>query len=299
MRRGDLSDLAAFVAVSDDGSFTQAASRLGVSPSALSHTIKALEARFGVRLLARTTRSVAPTAAGDRLLATLRPALADIDSGLKALGGLRDKPAGTVRLTTFQLAAETVVWPMLPAFLEANPDIVVEMTVDDARVDIVAERYDAGIRFGEMIDKDMIAVRVGPDIVSAVVASPAYLARNKAPRQPQDLSRHHCIGYRNTKSGGLFPWEFEKGGRSLQVRVEGPLIVNDSRFVLAAALAGLGLAYAFEADVADHLKAGRLIRVLRDWSWTAPGYHLYYPRQRHGAPALAAFVDAMRRRAAG
>ena len=170
------------------------------------------------------------------------------------------------------------------------------MTVDDKPVDIVAERYDAGIRFGEMIDKDMIAVRVGPDIVSAVVATPDYLSRHKAPRQPQDLSRHRCIGYRNSGSGGLFPWEFEKAGRSLQVQVAGPLILNDTRFVLAAALAGLGMAYAFEADVAEHLKAGRLVRVLKDWSWTAPGYHLYYPRQRHRAPALAAFVEAIRRR---
>jgi DNA-binding transcriptional LysR family regulator len=294
MKRDDLNDLAAFVAVADAGSFTLAAARLGMSPSALSHAIRALEARLGVRLLARTTRSVAPTAAGDRLLATLRPALASIDTELKALGGLRDKPAGTVRLTAFRQAAETVVWPMLPAFLQAHPDIVVEMTIDDVLVDIIADRYDAGIRFGEMVDKDMIAVRVGPDITSAVVAAPSYLARNKPPRLPQDLTRHRCIGYRNSKLGGLYPWEFEKGGRSLQVRVEGPLILNDSRYLLDAALAGLGLAYAFEAEVVDHLKAGRLIRVLKDWSWTAPGYHLYYPRQRHAAPALTSLIDAMR-----
>ena len=294
MRRDDLNDLAALVAVADAASFTLAAARLGMSPSALSHAIKALEARLGVRLLARTTRSVAPTAAGDRLLATLRPALADIDSELTALSGLRDKPAGTVRISTFRQAAETAVWPMLPAFLKAHPDIIVEMTIDDALVDIVADRYDAGIRFGELVDKDMVAVRVGPDIASAVVASPSYLARKKRPRVPQDLSQHQCIGYRNRTSGGLYPWEFEKGGRSLQVRVDGPLILNDSRFILAAALAGVGLAYAFEADVADYLAAGHLVRVLKDWSWTAPGYHLYYPKQRHASPALLALVDAMR-----
>ncbi|NPD65692.1 LysR family transcriptional regulator [Lichenicola cladoniae] len=294
MKRDDLNDLAALVAVADAASFTLAAARLGMSPSALSHAIKGLEARLGVRLLARTTRSVAPTAAGDRLLATLRPALASIDSELTALSGLRDKPAGTVRISTFRQAADTAVWPMLPAFLEANPNIIVEMTIDDALIDIVADRYDAGIRFGELVDKDMIAVRVGPDIVSAVVGSPSYLARNKPPRVPQDLSQHRCIGYRNSTSGGLYPWEFEKGGRALQVRVDGPLILNDSRFILAAALAGVGLAYAFEADVVDNLAAGHLVRVLKDWSWTAPGYHLYYPKQRHASPALMAFVDAIR-----
>ena len=299
MRRNDLNDLSAFVAVADAGSFTLAAARLGISPSALSHAIKALEARRGVRLLARTTRSVAPTAAGDRLLAILRPALADIDAELTALGTRRDKPAGKVRLSTFRQAAETVVWPKLPTFLAAHPDIIVEMTIDDALVDIVAERYDAGIRFGEFVDKDMIAVRVGPDVVSAVVASPSYLARNEPPRVPHDLSEHRCIGYRNGKTGGLYAWEFEKDGVSLQVRVDGPLILNDSRFLLAAALEGVGLAYAFEADVADHLAAGRLVRVLEDWSWMASGYHLYYPKQRHAPPALTAFVEAMRFRPAG
>ncbi len=294
MKRDELSDLSAFVAVADAGSFTLAAGRLGLSPSALSHALKALEARLGVRLLARTTRAVAPTAAGERLLATLRPAFAEIDAGLTALGRLRDTPAGTVRLTTFRQAAETVVWPMLPAFLDRHPDVVVEMTIDDALVDIVADRYDAGIRIGELVAKDMIAVRVGPDIVSAVVASPAYLARHPPPRVPQDLSSHRCISYRNGRSGGLFPWEFEKDARSFQVRVEGPLVLNDSRLVLAAALAGVGLAYAFEADVAEHLATGRLIRVLAEWSWTAPGYHLYYPGRRHVPPALAALVEAMR-----
>ena len=294
MRRDDLSDLAALVAVADAASFTLAAARLGMSPSALSHAIKALEARLGVRLLARTTRSVAPTAAGDRLLAALRPALAGIDAELTALSGLRDKPVGTVRISTFRQAAETAVWPMLPGFLAAHPDVTVEVIIDDALVDIVAGRYDAGIRIGELVDKDMIAVRIGPDIVSAVVASPSYVARNKPPRLPQDLSRHRCIAYRNGTSGGLYPWEFEKDGRSLQVRIDGPLILNDSRLTLAAALAGVGLAYAFEADVADELAAGHLVRVLEDWSWTAPGYHLYYPKQRHASSALIAFIDTIR-----
>ena len=249
-----------------------------------------------MRLLARTTRSVAPTDAGARLLKTLRPALADISAELGALRGMRDKPAGVVRLTTFQLAADTVVWPMLPGFLAAHPDVVVEMTINDALVDIVADRYDAGIRFGEMVPQDMVAVRVSPDITSAVVASPAYLACHPAPLTPQELSRHRCIGYRNGRSGGLYPWEFEKNGRLFQVRVDGPLVLNDSRLLLAAALSGVGLAYTFQADVADHLAVGRLVQVLKDWSWTAPGYHLYHLSRRHVPPALAALVEAMRLR---
>ena len=294
MRREGLNDLSAFMAVADAGSFTRAAARLGMSPSALSHALRALEAKLDVRLLSRTTRSVAPTEAGERLLATLRPAFADIDAGLTDLDAMRGKPAGTVRLTTFRQAADAVVWPMLPAFLEAHPNVKVEMTIDDDLVDVVAERYDAGIRLGEMVNADMVAVRVGPDVRSAVVASPSYLGGSLAPRVPQDLSTHRCIGYRNARTGGLFSWEFEKGGRSLQVRVSGPLVLNDIRDLLAAALAGVGLAYVFEADVADHLDTGRLVRVLSDWSWSAPGYHLYYPGRRHTPSALAALVKALR-----
>lgn len=294
MKRDELNDLAAFVAVADATSFTRAASRLGMSPSALSHAMKALEGRLGVRLLARTTRSVRPTEAGERLLRTLRPALEDIGAGLTALGGLRDKPVGTVRITTFKHAATSVVWPVLPAFLTAHPGIRVEMTIDDGLTDIVASRYDAGIRFGEKVAKDMIAVRVGPDVRAAVVGSPGYLADHPVPRAPQDLAGHRCINYRFATAGGLYLWEFERGGRPLQLRVDGPLVLNDGDLILAAALAGQGIAYLFEDQVADHVAAGRLIRVLAEWCPPFPGYHLYYPSRRQTPPALAALVDALR-----
>ena len=296
MKRDDFSDLSAFVAIADAGSFTSAASRLGMSASALSHAMRGLEARLGVRLLARTTRSVATTQAGERLLATLRPAFSEIGASLAALNGLRDKPAGIVRLTTSKHAAQTVVWPVLPAFLEANPDVNVELTIDEGLTDIVAARYDAGIRFGEKVAKDMIAVRVGADIKSAVVASPAYLQRNAAPIVPQDLAGHQCINYRFASSGRLYAWEFEKAGRSMQVRVEGQLVLNDSDLIRSAVYAGRGLAYAFEDQIVDDVAAGLLVRVLDDYSWTAPGYHLYYTSRRQTPPALAALVEALRYR---
>ena len=296
MKRGDFDDLSAFVAVADAGSFTNAAARLGISASALSHAMKALEARLGVRLLSRTTRSVATTESGERLLETLRPAFAEIGNALATLNSLRDRPAGTVRLTTSKHAAQTVVWPMLPAFLAANPNIDVELTIDEGLTDIVTARYDAGIRFGERVAKDMIAVRVGPDIKSAVVASPAYLEHHRAPATPHDLAKHRCINYRFASSGRLYPWEFEKHGRSMQVKVEGQLVLNDSDLILGAVLAGQGLAYAFEDQVAEDVAAGLLVRVLEDWSWTAPGYYLYYPSRRQTPPALAALIEGLRYR---
>lgn len=293
MKRDDLPDLAAFVAIADAMSFTRAASALGMSPSALSHAMKGLEGRLGVRLLARTTRSVAPTEAGERLLANLRPALAEIEAGLTALDGRRDRIAGTIRLTVPKHAAITVLQPILPGFLASHPDIRVEVTVDDSLTDIVAGRYDAGIRFGEKVAGDMIAVRVGPEIRSTVVAAPSYLAGRTSPASPQELSGHRCINYRLATAGGLYPWEFERDGRPFQIRVEGPLVLNDVDLVLAATLAGIGIAYLFEDQVAASVAEGRLVRILDDWCWAAPGYHLYYPSRRI-PPALAALVDVLR-----
>ena len=298
MKRDDLTDLSAFAAVAEARSFTRAAAKLGVSSSALSHAIRGLEARLGVRLLARTTRSVATTQAGERLLQTLQPAFADIAAGLASLGALRDTPAGTVRITTSKHAATSVLWPALPGFLDLYPNVRVEVTVDEARTDIVASRYDAGIRFGELVAKDMIAVRIGPDIRSAVVAAPAYFARHPAPATPRDLAEHRCINHRLATSSSFYAWEFEREGRSLTVRVEGPLVFNDSDLTLAAALAGQGVALLLHDQVADHVAAGRLVAVLADWCWTAPGYSLYYPSRRQTPPALAALVEALRRRAA-
>ena len=294
MKRNDLNDLASFGAVADARSFTGAAAKLGMSPSALSHAIRGLEERLGLRLLARTTRSVAPTEAGERLLRTLRPALAEIDAELSALNGLRDKPAGTVRLTTPRHAASTVLWPALPAFLRAYPDIKVEMTVDEGLSDIVAERYDAGVRFGENVAKDMVAVRIGPPIRSVLVAAPAYFAAHPAPESPQDLARHRCINYRLATGGGLYPWEFTKDGRSFEVRVDGPLVFNDGDFILAAALAGQGVALHFEDQTADHIRAGRLVSVMADYCWSAPGYFLYYPSRRQRSAALTALIETLR-----
>jgi len=295
VKRDELNDLAAFAAVADAMSFTRAASKLGMSPSALSHAMRALESRLGVRLLARTTRSVAPTEAGERLLRTIRPAFADIAAELAALGGLRDKPAGALRITTPKHAATSVLWPMLPAFLSAYPDIRVELTIDEGLTDIVASRYDAGLRFGEKVARDMVALRVGPAIRSAVVATPAYLAAHPAPVTPYDLAAHRCINYRLVSAGGLYPWEFEHAGQSLQVRVDGPLVFNDSDLILAAALSGQGIAQLFEDQVSGYLAAGQLTRVLDSWSWTSPGYYLYHTSRRQTPPALAALIDALRR----
>lgn len=297
MRRDELNDLAAFVAVADATSFTRAAAKLGMSPSALSHAMKALESRLGVRLLARTTRSVRATEAGERLLRTLRPAFEDIGAELGALGELREKPAGTIRITTFKYAATSVLWPVLPGFLKAYPDVRVEVTIDDGLTDIVASRHDAGIRFGEKVGKDMIAVRVGPDVTTAIVGAPAYFADHPAPRTPQELTGHRCINYRYATAGGLYQWEFEDDGRPFQVKVDGPLVVNDGDLILAAALSGQGLGYLFEDQVAEHVAAGLLIRVMAPWCVTFPGCYLYHPSRRQTPPALAALIDALREQA--
>lgn len=296
MRRDELGDLAAFLAVAEERSFTRAAARLGTSQSALSHTVRRLEARLGLRLLTRTTRSVAPTEAGERLLATLRPAFDEIDARLAALSELRDKPAGTIRITTGQHAAETILWPALLRLLPHYPDVRVELSVDQALTDIVAERYDAGVRLGEQVARDMIAVRIGPDIRMAVVGAPAYFATRPKPKTPHDLTHHTCINLRFPTLGGLYAWEFEKDGRALNVRVDGPLVFNVMPMILKAATDGFGLAFVLEDQAAPLIADGRLLRVLADWCPPFPGYHLYYPSRRQLTPAFALLVESLRYR---
>ena len=296
MLRDELGDLAAFLAVAEERSFTRAAARLGTSQSALSHTVRRLEARLGLRLLTRTTRSVAHTEAGERLLETLRPALDEIDARLAALSELRDKPAGTIRITTGQHAAETILWPALLRLLPHYPDVRVELSVDQALTDIVAERYDAGVRLGEQVARDMIAVRIGPDMRMAVVGAPAYFATRPKPKTPHDLTHHTCINLRFPTLGGLYAWEFEKDGRALNVRVDGPLVFNVMPMILKAATDGFGLAFVLEDQAAPLIADGRLLRVLADWCPPFPGYHLYYPSRRQLTPAFALLVESLRYR---
>src|SRR5713226_4847217 len=296
MRREELADLNAFVVVAEERSFTRAAAKLGTSQSALSFTVRRLEERLGVRLLSRTTRSVAPTEAGERLLRTLGPALDTIGGELAALSELREKPAGTIRITAGEHAAQAVLWPALATLLPHYPDIKVELIIDYGLTDIVAERYDAGIRLGEQVAKDMIAVRIGPDFRWAVVGAPSYFARRPRPKKPQDLTAHDCINLRLPTYGGLYAWEFEKRNRELKVRVEGQFVFNNIALRLNAALAGFGLAYLPEDLVQTHLADGRLIRVLSDWCPPFSGYHLYYPSRRQPTPAFALLVDALRYR---
>ena len=296
MARENLSDIMAFLAVARERSFTRAAAQLGLSPSALSHTIRGLEERLGLRLLARTTRSVAPTEAGERLLRSVGPRLEEIESELSALSELRDKPAGTLRLTTGEHAAETILWPALAELLPRYPDIKVELIIDYGLTDIVAERYDAGVRLGEQVAKDMIAVRIGPDLRMAVVGAPAYFTSRTPPKTPQQLTEHTCINIRLPTHGGIYAWEFEKRGRSLRVRVDGQVVFNNISLRLQAVRAGLGLAYLPEDQVQAELADGRLIRVLQDWCPGFSGYHLYYPSRRQPAPAFAVLVEALRYR---
>jgi DNA-binding transcriptional LysR family regulator len=298
MKRDDLNDLAAFAAVAENGSFTRAAAQLGMSQSALSHAMNGLEARLGVRLLSRTTRSVSTTEAGETLLRSLRPALQDIASGLTAVGATRDQPSGTVRITATKHAVTSVVMPALPSFLTAHPDVHVELVVDDALTDIVTNRFDAGIRFGELVEKDMIAVRVGPDLQMAIVGAPSYFAERPPPRTPRELARHRCINYRSLRSGGLLAWDFVEKGRPFQLRVDGPLVFNDADLILEAALEGHGIAYVYEDAARAHVAAGRLTRVLEKWSPPFPGYYLYHPSRRQTPPALSVLVAALRYRAA-
>ncbi len=296
MRREELVDLNAFVVVAEEQSFTRAAAKLGTSQSALSYTVRRLEERLGVRLLVRTTRRVAPTEAGEKLLGTLRPALDDIGSRLAELTKVRDKPAGTLRITAGEHAAETVMWPALARLAPEYPDIKVELVVEQGLTDIVSERYDAGIRLGEQLAKEMVAVRIGPDLRMVVVGAPLYLTRRPLPQTPHDLTGYDCINTRLPTYGGLYVWEFAKNGRELKVRVEGQLVFNTGALRLKAALAGLGLAYLMEDLAAEHIAEGRLVSLLTDWSPPFSGYHLYYPSRRQPSPAFAVLIEAMRYR---
>ena len=298
MRRDELGDLLAFQTVAEERSFTRAAARLSTSQSALSHTVKRLEARLGLRLLTRTTRSVAATEAGERLLETLRPAFEDIDARLAALTALREKPAGTIRITAGEHAAEAVLFSALARLLPRYPDIKVELDVDHGLTDIVKERFDAGVRLGEQIAKDMIAVPIGPPMRMAVVGAPSYFARRGVPKTPRQLATHDCINLRLPTRGGLYAWEFEKGQRKLNVRVEGQWVLNTSRLIVKAALAGQGLASLPSQIVEKELAKGRLKQVLADWCPPFPGYHLYYPGRRHQSPAFRLLVEALRWREA-
>ncbi|SEN20887.1 DNA-binding transcriptional regulator, LysR family [Methylobacterium sp. UNC300MFChir4.1] len=297
MRRGTLDDLAAFAAVARHRSFTRAAAEMGLSPSALSHMMRALEARHGVRLLARTTRSVALTPAGERLLRSVGPALEDVARGLDALAEWRGAPSGRLRLTTFAYAARAILEPRLPNFLIDHPAVSVEVIVDDPLTDIVAAGFDAGIRFGETVERDMVAVRVGPDLRTVVVATPDYFARHPRPESPADLEAHRCVNYRLVGGGGLLPWEFARDGREIRVRAAGQLVVNDGRLAAAAIRAGAGIGYMLEDEAADDLAAGRLVQALDAWCPSFPGCHLYYP-DRQVTPALRSLIDALRWREA-
>jgi len=295
MRRERLSDLEVFLAVAEERSFTRAARKLGTSQSAVSQIVRRLEASMGLLLLTRNTRSVTPTEAGDKLVQTLRPAFDEIDARIVALSELREKPSGTLRITTSRHAAETVLWPKLAPFLRSYPDVTIELSIDNALTDIVAERFDAGIRLGEHLAKEMIAVPIGPDLRLAIVGAPSYFAGNPPPREPQDLTAHRCINIRLPTKGGFYTWEFEKDGRALNVRVDGPLALNDSILLLKAAEEGIGLACVAEDMVLDAMAQGRLVRVLEDWCPPFSGYHLYYPDRRQLSPALRRLVDALKR----
>jgi DNA-binding transcriptional LysR family regulator len=297
MARANLNDLMAFVAVARERSFTRAAARLGVSQSALSHALRALEERLDVRLLSRTTRSVTPTEAGERLLRTVAPRLEEIEAEIEALGQLRDQPAGTVRINTSERAAESLLWPALAKLLPDYPDIRVELFIEPGLVDIVAEGFDAGVRLGEQVEKDMVAVPIGPDVRMAAIAAPSYFARRPPPKTPHDLADHECINLRVATAGGFYAWEFEKDGRELRVRVDGRLAFNTPRMIVTAAAAGFGVAFLPEDEAAAQLADGRLMRVLEDWCPPFPGYHLYYPSRRHHSPAFALLVEALRYRA--
>ncbi|AQR63064.1 LysR family transcriptional regulator [Brevundimonas sp. LM2] len=294
MARDSLNDLSAFAAVADARSFTRAAEKLGSSPSALSHAMRGLEERLGVRLLTRTTRSVTTTDAGERLLLSLRPALADIDSAVVSLRSSRDTPAGSIRVTAVKHAITSVILPMLPEFMRRYPDIRIELDVDDALSDIVANGYDAGVRFSGSVDKDMLAVRIGPEIEVVVVASPAYLAPRSPLETPKDLDGHDCIVHRRPGGRGSYPWAFQQDGRFFQLRMSGPLSFNDSDLVLASALAGQGVAYVFRDFAAPHIATGELIEVLSRSTVNLPGYDLYYPSRRQNPPALARFIESLR-----
>lgn len=294
MARSNFNDLVAFRAVATERSFTRAAAQMGISTSALSHTIRGLEERLGIRLLNRTTRSVVPTEAGDRLLQSVGTLFDGVEAELANLSELRDKPAGTIRITTSAHAAKTILEPALIPLLANYPDLKVELSVDSGFVDIVTERFDAGVRLGETVAQDMVAVRVGPDMRMAAAASPTYLAAHGSPLTPHDLGRHNCINLRFPTYGGLHAWEFEKDGRALNVRVDGQMIVNDTSLALTAAIDGLGIAYITEDQVLPLIADGQLVRVLDDWCPPFPGYYLYYPSRRQHSSGFSMLIEALR-----
>ena len=293
----DLDDLAAVLMVARERSFTRAAARLGVSQSALSQTVRGLEERLGLRLLTRTTRSVAPTEAGERLLRTIGPRLDGIQADLDALSEIRDKPAGTVRITADENAARSILWPAMHRTLPAYPDVRLEIVVDYGLADIVADRFDAGVRLGGIVARDMVAVPIGPEMRMATVGAPAYLASRPRPETPQDLTEHSCINLRLPTYGSLYAWDYEADGRDLRVRVDGQLVFNSVPMILDAARAGCGLAHVTEDQVGADLAEGRLVRVLADWCRPFAGYHLYYPSRRQVSPAFGVVLEALRRRA--
>jgi len=292
MRGAEFAQLSAFNAIAEHGSFVKAAAVLGVSTSTLSQTMRALEERLGVRLLNRTTRSVAPTEAGDRLLARIRPALAELGSAVEAVNAFRDRPAGTLRLNVASLAGRMVIAPILSRFLAAYPAIALDLTVDDGMIDIVGGRFDAGIRAGRWIERDMIAVRISAESRLLAVAAPDYLARHPLPTVPQDLQHHNCIRFRG--AGAVFRWEFEKGGERTEVSVEGSLITTDIDLMLRAGLDGVGICYMLEGYVAPYLAEGRLVRLLDDWAPRYAGYHVFYPSRRQMPAPLKVFIDFLR-----
>lgn len=294
MKSARTDDLQAFLAVARDRSFTKAAARLGVTPSALSHSMKALEERLGIRLLSRTTRNVSTTEAGHRLMRSIAPLFEQIAAEVDALGELRDKPAGTIRITCTDDIIELCLRPLLAEFLGAYPDIKLELFVDYGFTNVVEERFDAGVRMGEAVSKDMIAVRIGPDWSLAVVGSPAYFERYAPPRTPYDLTRHSCVNIRHRPSGSIYAWEFEKDGKIFTVKGEGQLVFNSTLHVLNSSLDGMGLGYVPEQLAAPYIADGRLKRVLKSWCPTFQGFHLYYPNRRQTSPAFSAFVEAVR-----
>jgi DNA-binding transcriptional LysR family regulator len=299
MQRGSFDDLRALVAVGRERSFTKAAAKLGVSQSALSQTIRHLEANLGVRLLTRTTRSVALTEAGERVVRTVAPRFEDIEAELAAVSDLREKPAGTIRITAGEHAINSILWPKLEKFLARYPDIRVELVTDYGLTDIVAERYDAGVRWGEQVAKDMIALRIGPDARFAVVGTPGYFAKRPPPKTPQELVNHNCINLRLPTYGGLYAWEFERAGRELKVRVEGQLVFSNVSQIVDAALSGFGLAYVPADMVQQHIGKGRLTHVLGEWCPPWSGYHLYYPSRRQPSAAFTLLLEALRYRPEG
>jgi DNA-binding transcriptional LysR family regulator len=292
----NISDILALIAVAREGSFTKAAATLGLSQSALSHRIRGLEARMGLRLLSRTTRSVSPTEAGERVLRTVAPRLAEVEAELQALSDLRDRPAGTVRITATDLVTDTILWPKLAPLVAEYPDIKLEINTDYRLTDIVEHRFDLGVRGGAQVAKDMIATRISPDIRRLVVGSPAYFEKHPVPRSPEDLLQHNCISLRLLSSGRLYAWELKKGDREVAVRAEGQLVFSGSYQVLNAALDGAGLAFTTDTIAQAHVDAGRLRQVLKDWSPASPGYHLYYPSRRQLPRAVVMVIDALRHR---